>query len=162
MEKLAKTTEKAHVKVDMNLMLLAAAFTVFTFIGAVNPDLLKNNVLLSAQLTLAIPFLSSSTFARSKLIAYEKAAETWELYGFFTFIFGYAFLVNAIGLMLSDFTRPSIGIVFWILNIISAVFYSALEISEHEATFWSRAFKDALFTLIIVFGGILPVLKVLH
>lgn len=59
MERLAKVTEKAHVKVDVNLMLLAAAFTVFTFIGAANPDLLRNDFILSAQLTLAIPFLSS-------------------------------------------------------------------------------------------------------
>lgn len=64
--------------------------------------------------------------------------------------------------MLSTFTRPEIGLIFWGLNVVSALFYSALEIAEREATFASRALKDALFILIIVLGGVLPALGIVH
>ncbi len=58
---------KARSKLEINLRLLAVAFILFTFIIALNPELIRNNIYLSLQLTLAIPFLISSIFARTKL-----------------------------------------------------------------------------------------------
>ena len=158
MEPTKAISEKARTKIDVNLVLLATAFTVFTFIGLVNTDLLRENVPLSLQLTLAIPFLSSSIFARSKLVASDRASDEWERYGFFTFIFGYSFLVNAVGLMLAAFTRPGIAVIFWLLNIVSALIYSLLEVSGKESTLGSRAYKDAVFIVLVLLGGIFPAL----
>ena len=111
---------KAKSKLEVDLYLLAIAFTLFTFIIAINPALVRNNVFLSLQLTLAIPLLISSIFARTKQGYSEKPA-TWEFYGFITFILAYAFLINVVGILLSTLVSIQIGIIFWGVNVNSRV-----------------------------------------
>ncbi len=147
---------KAKSKSDINLWLLAITFTLFTFIIAVNPSLVKNNVFLSLQLTLAIPFLSSSIFARTRL-GYSEQPATWDLYGFITFILAYGFLVNVVGILLSTLVSTTIGLIFWIVNMLSALCYSLLEVIEDKAKTRSRFYKDIVFILIILLAGIFPV-----
>lgn len=148
---------KAKFKSEINLYLLAIAFTLFTFIVAINPALIRNNVYLSLQLTLAIPLLISSTFARAKL-SYSKKPATWELYGFATFILAYAFLVNVVGILLSTLVGVGIGIVFWGVNIFLALVYSSLEVRESKATISSRLWKDIVFIALILVAGLFPIL----
>ena len=154
-------TERAHVKIEVNLVLFATAFTIFTFIGVAHPELLQSSSALSLQLTVAIPLIGGSTFARSKLVTYERDADAWERYGFLTFLLGYSFLVNSVGIMLALFTRPNIAIAFFILNFVLAITYSVMEVAGGDDTIWSRASKDSLFIAICVIGGILPVLGIL-
>lgn len=146
---------KARVKLDVNLWLLAITFTIFTFIVAVNPALVRSNVFLSLQLTLAIPLLSSSIFARNRQ-SYGTNSAAWEIYGFLTFVLAYSFLINVIGILLTTLISANIGMIFWIVNIATAFMYSLLEVLEGESSVWSRAWKDGLFVLIVCGGGILP------
>jgi hypothetical protein len=150
---------KAKSKLEVDLYLLAIAFTLFTFIIAINPALVRNNVFLSLQLTLAIPLLISSIFARTKQGYSEKPA-TWEFYGFITFILAYAFLINVVGILLSTLVSIQIGIIFWGVNVILALLYSLLEIVEDKAKISSRPWKDMVFIAIILLAGLLPILGV--
>jgi len=155
-----KTIEvKAKLRLDINRTLLAICFTLFTFIAAINPSLLKDNILVAIQLTLAVPLLTSSLFARSKL-AYAKIKHIWDNYGFITFLIAYGFLINTIGTLLSAITTLKIGMIFFGANIFLALMYSSLEISENKAKLKSRFIKDLAFILIIVFLGILPSLGI--
>ena len=148
---------KAKSKLEVDLYLLAIAFTLFTFIIAINPALVRDNVYLSLQLTFAIPLLISSVFARTKQ-SYSGKPAVWEFYGFITFILAYAFLVNVVGILLSTLVSAKIGVIFWGANVILALLYSALEIAEDRAKIASRPWKDIVFIAIILLAGILPVL----
>lgn len=155
-----KTFEtKAKLRLAINQTLLAVCFTLFTFIVAVNSSLLKENILVAIQLTLAIPLLTSSLFARSNL-PYAENKKVWNNYGFITFLIAYGFLINLVGILLSTITTFRIGMVFFGANIFLALMYSSLEIYENRAKLKSRFIKDLAFILLIVFLGILPSLGV--
>ncbi len=151
---------KAKLKLDVNLWLLAIAFTLFTFIIAVNPELVRKNVYLSLQLTLSIPLIISSIFARMRLSHYGKTA-LWDRYGFVTFILAYGCMVNVIGILLSTLVGTGIAMVFWGVNILLALLYAAFELLEdRKDNVFGRLAKDLIFIVVIVTLGILPVLGV--
>jgi hypothetical protein len=152
-------SRKARDRLDLNKTFLTICFSVFTFIIALNPDLLKENLFLSIELTLAIPLFLTSLFARSKL-AYAEKTKLWENYGFITFVLGYAFLINIIGILLSLFINLNVGMLFFGMNIISPLIYSTLEVIENKSKLKSRIIKDLFFILLLIFGGILPSLKI--
>lgn len=158
-EEIKVIQDKAKLRLEVNLWLLATAFTLFTFIIAINPALVKNNNFLSLQLTLAIPLLSSSVFAGSRLSFGNKSAR-WDMYGFITFILAYGFLVNVVGILLSTLVSVKIGVIFWGINIVSALLYSLLEILEDKTKIKSRLYKDSVFILIVVLAGLFPVLGI--
>lgn len=58
---------KSGSRLNINLYLLSITFTVFTLIISINPTLLKESTACTLQLTLCVPLLISSIFARSKL-----------------------------------------------------------------------------------------------
>jgi len=151
---MGKKETQTKIKVDINESLLAINFTIFALIVSLNPSLLKQPSLV-IQLTAAIPLLLSSTFARSKLI-YAKKPDVWENYGYLTFLFGYTFLINVFGVLLSKIFDVKYGLFFLLFNIIIAVIYSACEVIEDKTKLRIRIMKDALFTAIVFFGGILP------
>ena len=148
---------KAKIKLEVNLWLLAIAFTLFTFIVTINPGLIRENVFLSLQITLAIPLLCSSMLARAKLCYSEKPGK-WESYGFITYILAYGFLINVVGILLSILASIEMAIYFWVLNIISAVIYSTLEVTEDNEKISDRILKDGVFVVILLLLGILPAL----
>jgi len=149
---------KSKSRLDINRTLLGVIFTVFALIISLNPSLLRESFLVPLQLTLAIPLLLASTFARSKL-AYTKKPKMWEKYGFFTFLLGYSFLINIIGIILSASISLYIGLAFLIFNILTSVTYSIFEIVEDKTKIKSRIKKDLLFSIILLFGGILPSIR---
>lgn len=147
---------KAESKLSVNLWLLGVSFTLFTFVIAVNPDLLKNNIFLSLQLTLAIPFLMSSIFARTKLMHADNSHRVWDTYGFITFIMAYSFLINVVGIFLSTLIGIGTGMIFFGANILFALVYSIVEINNCRERVWFKAFKDFLFIIVVVLLGVLP------
>ena len=147
--------KKSEIRVRVNLTLLAMAFTLFTFISALNAQMLRDNVFLALQLTLAIPLIISSIFARSKL-TYTKRTKKWSDYGFYTFIIAYTFLINSVGIILSYVISFKIALVFFLLNIGGALMYSMLDISEYKDNIKKRIKKDWIFLVGIVVLGILP------
>src|SRR3990172_11101333 len=111
---------KCEAKLNANLWLLGVCFTLFTLIITINPAMLRDNPFLSLQLTLAIPFLMSSIFVRTKLM-YSENPRFWDNYGFINFIIAYSFLVNVIGLLLSTMVSVNTGMAFFFFNIIIAL-----------------------------------------
>jgi hypothetical protein len=150
---------KCEHKLNTNLWLLGICFTLFTFIVAINPGLLRLNTYLSLQLTLAIPFLTSSIFARTKQ-AYSEKVHFWENYGFITFMIAYSFLVNSVGILLSTLISIPVSMAFFSVSIGSAIVYSSLEVIEDRIKLAPRIYKDFLFISIVVFLGILPSLGI--
>ena len=153
-----KNKFKSQSRMSINMWLLGASFTFFIFSSTITPDLLKNNIFLALQITLAIPFFITSIFARSKL-AYTKYPDKWDKYGFITFIFGYSFLINVVGILLSNLVALKVGMIFFVANILSNLLYSYMDLSEKKE--WTHyIYKDLFYIGILIFGGILPSLRV--
>ncbi|MBN1326200.1 hypothetical protein JW977_04475 [Candidatus Falkowbacteria bacterium] len=150
---------KSESRTVINLRLLGISFTLFTFIAAISPFLLKENILLSLQLTIAIPLLITSIFARKKL-AYTEKIDLWNKYGFITSTIALAFLLNVVGIFLSVLVGKNVSLIFYASNILIALLYSLFEIHEDKSLIKSRICKDSLFIIILFFLGILPALGI--
>ena len=150
---------KSESRSNINLGLLSTCLLLFTFIISINPDILMKSLFLSIQLSLSIPFFMGAIFARTKL-AYAKNPQIWDKLGFIEFILGYGFLVNAIGIMMELLLTPLIGILYFIVNILGALIYSAMDIKSEGRNMKDRIYKDLFFILILIFLGILPALKI--
>lgn len=150
---------KSKLRLDINRSLLGAAFTVFGLIVSLKTPLLRESILVPMQLTLSIPLLLSSIFARSKL-AHTSMPQMWEDYGYATFLFAYSFLINVVGILLTSSVSIVCGLTFLIFSVVISWTYSFFEVKESKAKLFSRIKKELLFTLLIVLGGILPVLRV--
>ncbi|PJE81610.1 hypothetical protein COU58_01545 [Candidatus Pacearchaeota archaeon CG10_big_fil_rev_8_21_14_0_10_32_42] len=150
-----KQEVKAKFRFDINLKLLGISFTIFALIISLNPELLKFSILIPLQITLSIPLLLSSIFARSKL-AYTKNTKIWENYGYITFLIAYTFLINVLGILLSYSISPTIGLIFLAFSFIMSISYSFFEILENKEKLLSRIKKDLFFGVFLLFGGVLP------
>jgi len=146
-------------KIDINLALLGIGFVLFTLIITLNPLLLKENYLLAMELTLVIPLLITSCSARIKNITHPNN-KVWKKLGFYTYLFGYAMLINVVGIFLQLFVNFEISLLFFGLNIFMALLYSIFEIIEKSDSFSTKWYKDLLFILLLVFGGILPAMGI--
>ncbi len=150
---------KSDVRHNINLWLLSICFTVFTFIAAINPTILKENFLLSLQLTLSIPLFMTSVFARAKL-AHTDHVKMWEEYGYATFIIAYSFLINVVGILLSILVTKEIAVIFFVTNILCALLYSVIEVIDDQSKWMSRVYKDVFFTFTLITLGMLPCLGI--
>lgn len=146
---------KEDNRIRINVTLLGICFTLFTFLIAFNPPILKENIFLTLQLVCSIPLFMTSLLARTKA-SYTLGKSRWTNFGFITYIFAYAFLINVVGIFLISFISLLAGITFFGFNIVLALIYSALEISYDKSRLKERFFKDFIFILILVILGILP------
>jgi len=147
--------KKSEIRVKVSRTLLGLAFGMFTFIAALNPDMLTENVFLALQITMAIPFLISSIFVRSRL-SYEKRTKRMADYGLYTFLIAYTFLINSIGIMLASTISFYAALGFFLVNIFGALLYSYIDIIEHRDKLETRIKKDWIFILGVIVLGILP------
>jgi hypothetical protein len=154
-----KINAKAKSRLSINLTLLGVCFTIFTLVVTLNPELFKSSIFLSVQLTLAIPLLITSIFARATL-GYTRNTRIWNKYGFISFMLAYSFLINVIGLLLSNVVNSNTSMIFYGANIFLALSYSYMEIKEDNAKIKARIKKDLIFILILVLGGIAPSLGI--
>jgi len=155
-----KQETKAKFRFDINLRLLGISFTVFALIISLRPDLLEDSFFVPLQLTLSIPLLLSSIFARSKL-AWTKNAKVWENYGYITFLLAYTFLINVIGILISNSLGLTIGLTFLLFSVFMSISYSIFEVIEDKTKIWSRIKKDLFFAVLVFLGGILPSLNII-
>jgi hypothetical protein len=151
---------KSDSRVLSNLTLLGISFTLFGLIITLNPLLITQNLWLAYQLILSIPLFLSSTFSRSKL-AYTTQASRWDKFGFITFILAYTFLINCVGILITNFVSSNVAITFFIVNLLCAYSYSAVRLSYDKSALGKRLFEDITFTILIVVLGIMPVLKII-
>ena len=120
-----------------------------------NADILKSNLLLSLQLVLAIPILMSSALSNLKLVTLPHAKNINAL-AHISFLTGYSFLVNTIGLLLAFFLSPFTSILFFAANIIMALIYSFILTSYDKKDIKIRLMEDVYFFISIIFLGLLP------
>jgi len=105
---------KASSRIALDRSLLAVVIGVFFLTINLKEELLFQKIL-SLQLILAIPLFITSILAYSK-VGYRKKIERWNMLGWITFIFGYAFLLNVIGILIGEVTGIMMAILFFILN----------------------------------------------
>lgn len=146
---------KETTRISINLALLGVCFTLFTFLVAFNPILLKENIWITLQLVCSIPLLMTSLLARSKS-SYTLGKRRWKNLGFVTYLLAYAFLINVIGIFLLSYISSFAGFLFFGLNIFLAIVYSSLEVSYDPLRSKERFFKDLIFAVILILLGILP------
>jgi len=151
---------KAGSKISINVTLLGISFVLLSFIITMNPNLFSSNFLLSVQLILSIPLLLTSSFIKIKLIENSKKNIIWKRIVFITFTLAYAMILNVMGIFLGLFANLSLSLIFFSANIFMALIYSFVEILEGDEGFLSKFYKDSFFILIIILGGVLPVLNV--
>jgi len=149
---------KSEARLNINLWFLSLCFTLFTFIVAINPGLLKGNPFVSIQLTLAIPLFITSVFARSRL-AYTQRMRLWEEYGFITFTIAYGFFLNVVGILLANLAGKNVGIIFFVCNILCTFLYSTVEVIEDRKKMSSRIYKDLFLILMFLCLGLFPILS---
>jgi hypothetical protein len=146
---------RSRFKFEINICLPTISFTLFGIIVSLNPSLLKESFLLPMRLTITIPLLLSSIFARSKL-AYTQRPKLWESYGFITFLISYSFLINILGILLAASVGLFFGLAFLFANIMISMVYSSLEVLEDKSKLFLRIKKDLFFIILLILGGILP------
>ena len=151
--------KKSTIRVRVSLALLGISFTIFTFIAALAPQMLKENFFLGLQLTLAIPLIISSIFVRSKL-TYVRKTKIFANYGFYTFVLAYTFLINSIGIILAVVVSFHVSLIFFVLNILGALTYTYLDIYANKARILKRFRKDWIFIVGVILLGILPSLLI--
>jgi hypothetical protein len=149
---------KEHNRILINVTLLGICFTLFTFLIAFNQEILKDNTFLTMQLVCAIPLFMTSLLAKVKA-SHILGKNRWAALGFQTYLLAYTFLINVIGIFLISSISRQAGMVFYIVNIVSALIYSGIELSYNPSKIKQRLIKDLEFILILVLLGILPALS---
>jgi len=151
--------EKAKSRIAMNSRLIAVITAVFFLIINLKIEILTQNEFLALQLVLAIPFLFTSTLAYSKL-SYRKETKRWNTLGWITFIIGYAFMLNIIGVLVGKYVDVLFGVLFFLVNWILTIIYSLVDISYEKSVIKERLAKDLFFILIQIFFGLFILLGV--
>lgn len=143
-------------RISINLVLLSIDFTIFTFIIAVKPELFLKNLLIPLQVILSIPLIMSSSFAHSKQIYDVKIVGLWDTFGHITFVAGYAFIINVVGMLVASLVSLGVAMIFFAGNILLALTYSLIEIHQDREKMRARLYKDIPFFALILLLGILP------
>lgn len=155
-EEIEKSRITAQIHANTNITLVFISFTVFAFVITVNSQILKDDYLLALQLTLAIPFLISSLFARAKLAISKMNIKRFDNFGYICYVIGYTFLINSMGILLADFVAVTVSMIFFMVNIAMALIYSLILTLTKGSKVKSRLAKDLFFILLILAGGLLP------
>lgn len=150
---------KAQLHVNIAVTLMFIAFTLFAFIVTVKVSILKDDKLVALQLVLSIPLLMSSMLARSKL-AVVPHPEKIEKYGHFCFVLAYAFMINAVGIMLASLVSLFSSVVFFLGNIIITLGYAWMIVKSDKKSLRTRLYKDSCFIACIVLFGLLHALGI--
>ncbi|GEM_PF-5052012 len=148
---------KSNDRILMNTSLIVVAFTAFALIVTLQSQIFVAHNILAMQLVLAIPLLLTSTMANSKL-AYTKHETHWETLAWATFIFGYGFLLNVLGILIALLIGLFPASLFFLVTIILTFLYSAVEISYNRNALSRRLTRDLIFILVLFIFGILPIL----
>jgi len=150
---------KASTRIALNRSLLAIIISVFFLIINLREEILFQKIL-TVQLVLAIPLFITSILSYSK-IGYRNEIKRWNILGYITFIFAYAFMLNVIGILLGDIVGVAIALIFFASSWILTLTYSFVDISYDKSVIKERIIKDSLFISIQIILGVLVVLGVI-
>ena len=143
---------KASSKVTINSFMMGSLFLILSLIWTLNPS--RFNILIIAQIVLAIPLLYVSSLAYTKIGHWEKV-ELWDILGWFTNNIGSIFILNSVGLMTAQFYK-GLAISYFLLLIILMGIYSIINVIYRPRTLKEKIFKFAFFVFVLTLGGITP------
>lgn len=155
-----KLASKASARIALNRTLIGIVIGVFFLTINLRKELFFQKALV-LQLVVSIPFLLTSILAYSK-VAYRTKTEKWNNLAWFTFIVGYAFIINIIGILLASIAGKAIAIIFFASSWILSITYSLVDISCDKKAIKERVVKDALFILITTILGAFVALGIIN
>jgi hypothetical protein len=129
-------------------------FFILTLIWTLSPD--KFSKFIIYQLVLGIPLLFISSLAYAKL-GYWKDILTWDKFAWTTNTIGNIFVINIVGLIAATFDK-TLGFIYFGVVIFLIAFYYGINIRLAPHTTWARVRKFIFFIIILILGGILPLL----
>ena len=156
-EKVEIVISKVNTKLMINSMLLGAMVSMFFLVASLQPEIFKENYLLSIQMVLAIPFFVTACIS-STYMGKKINKKLWYNFGWFTFIVGYAFTLNSIGIIISTITSIWIGVIFFASSITLSLSYTLFLVILEDKNPRERIVKD-IFFIILLFGfGVIAIL----
>jgi len=108
------------------------------------------------QLVLAIPLLFVSSLAYAK-IGYWKETKYWDYLEWFTYNIGNNFVLNVVGLVTST-VFMNLAFVYFGVVILVMIAYFSINVFYRPYTLKEQLFKFSLFMIVLLLGGILPLL----
>jgi hypothetical protein len=161
MEKLSEG--KKRFKVDtrnlVDVTLMGIAIALFGLIITIKPELLTESIFLGIQLALIIPFFLCGLLSRIKEATYSDS-HRWRELARISFIIGYGFFINILGLILAFVAPIYLSISFFAIDLLLTAVRAGVVISYNPEGFKERIAREITQLLIIVFMGILPALRV--
>lgn len=150
---------KADSRITLNTTLLAISIGVFFLMINMNSNFLSQKIL-TTQLILSIPLLFISNLAYSK-IGYRKQVKKWNIFGWITFIIGFGFILNVIGIISKEIIGITISIMFFVICWVLIFIYSFIDISYDKFRLKERLIKDGFFIFIQTSLGLIVVLGII-
>jgi len=151
---------KASSRIALNTRLIALTFSIFFLTINLRQELFSQKIVL-LQLILAIPLLLTSTLAYSK-VSYRERTNRWEILSWITFVLGYSFLLNIVGILVGNIAGVLLATIFFVASWILTLTYSLIDISYNKSVIKERLVKDGIFILIQLTFGLLVVLKLIN
>lgn len=144
---------KVNTKLMINSMLLGAVVSMFFLVSSLQQKILSDHPLLALQMVLAVPFLVTACIA-STFIGKEENRKMWYNFGWFTFLIGYAFTLNSIGIIISSVTSIAIGLTFFTFSCGLPLIYSFMLVKYENGNAKERIIKDGIFIAIQLLFGV--------
>jgi hypothetical protein len=151
---------KSSSKLAITVRLIGVAFTIFVFIMTIRPQIFFEKEIVALELILAIPFLITSALSFSKL-SYAPNSKEWDFLSWITFMIGYTFLLNVVGIIVAVYLNVIIAIVFFITNWMLSILYSYMNIYPDKKPLRKDVFKNMFFIMLQIILGLLPALGII-
>jgi hypothetical protein len=149
-----RSPEKSLARVQINGAMMASLFFILTLIWTLGPE--KFNIFIIGQLVLAIPLLFISSLSYAK-IGYRDKWHWFNRFGWITTTLGNNFILNVAGLMAGKFYRE-LAYAYFALVIILVTIYYLINILHGKESLKEELAKLAIVILIVILGGILPLI----
>lgn len=149
--------KRSPLYVTSDARFLGITITIFILILTVKSELLSS-WLIATQLILSIPLWISALISQSKIVDSQSLSKYYTLSKFSSGI-ALAFIYNVIGLLTVKYIFVSTGLIFFALFAVYQLYNTIYHIKIGKT---SRTFRDILLLLILILGGVLPALRIVH
>lgn len=139
----------------MNLTFISISTALFTFLIAIKGDVLKNDTFLGIQLIFSIILLIYANFSGYRLMNYSSSLlKTLNSY---TFRAGFAFLMNAMGLLMFHLASKILSLTFFLSLLAIMLVYDSILNYERYMLGKKIKISGELLSIIILLSGLLKV-----
>lgn len=153
----AQRLKRSPLYVAVDARFLGITITIFIVILTIKSELLSS-WLIATQLILSIPLWIAALASQSKIVDTQSLRKYYTLSKFSSSI-ALAFIYNVLGLLVIRYVFISTGLIFFLLFLIYQIYHTVYHIKIGKM---NRTFRDILLMLILIFGGILPSLKIIY